>query len=56
MSRIYLALSRIGARLGNWNDDHFGDLSVSRANKRKAWKRLDRIAGRLYVLGDKAHR
>jgi hypothetical protein len=42
-------LSRIGARLGNWNDRH--STHDSRAAASPWWRALDRIASWLYVGG-----
>ena len=47
-------LSRFGARLGNWNDRHFGGADT-KADQTRLWRTLDRIAGRLYVWPEKRH-
>lgn len=47
-------LSRLGARLGNWNDRHFG--ADTKADQTRLWRTLDRFAGWLYVLPEAAHR
>jgi hypothetical protein len=52
MNPILRALSRLGARLGNWNDRRHGDDTP--AERGRLWRPLDWIAGRLYVLGDRA--
>lgn len=45
-------LSRLGARLGNWNDQRYaGDTPAERGWR---WRLLDRIAGWLYVRPDRA--
>lgn len=46
-------LSRIGSKFGNWNDRVFGEAG-RRHNRSRLWKPLDRIAGKLYVRGDRA--
>ena len=43
-------ISRLGARLGNWNDKHSKHDTKSKASFR--WRLLDHIAGWLYVKGD----
>lgn len=50
---LYRLLSRLGARLGNWNDRVNGDIGTPRAEHPRRWHVLDSIAGRLYVLGDR---
>jgi hypothetical protein len=50
---FWCALSRLGARLGNWNDRRHGSL-VGPTHRSRLWRPIDRIAGRLYVLGDRA--
>lgn len=43
-------LSRLGARLGNWNDRYStGDTRKERGAR---WRVVDRIAGWLYRKGD----
>lgn len=44
-----MTASRLGAKLGNWNDRHSGHDSRSEASR--AWRALDRLAGWLYVRG-----
>lgn len=45
------ALSRLGARLGNWNDRHSDHDRRRDASLR--WRGIDRIAGWLYVLPER---
>lgn len=44
--RISERLCRLGARLGNWNDDRFG---AHRVVRRWPWALLNRVASWLYV-------
>lgn len=49
--RFELLISRLGARLGNLNDRLYGRSSTRWA--RRSWRFVDRIAGRLYVYGER---
>jgi len=59
VTHVYRALSAIGRRLLNWNDRHYrpgpsGD--YRRVEQSWLRKTIDRLATRLYVLGDRADR
>jgi hypothetical protein len=45
-------LSRLAARVGNWNDRHFA--ADTKAESPAFYRSLDRLVSRLYVQGDKA--
>jgi len=44
--------SRLGARLGNWNDQRYGP-ELGRKPHRRRWRRIDRFASWLYVWPDR---
>lgn len=45
-------LSRLGARLGNWNDRRHYDDWNGLAYAPRSWRIVNRVAGWLYVKGD----
>lgn len=45
-------LSRLGARLGNWNDRVNGGHDSARLASRR-WRLIDRLSSLLYVRGDR---
>jgi hypothetical protein len=45
-----VTINEIGARLGNWNDRNFHP--DTRADRTFVYKAIDRVAGRLFVLGE----
>lgn len=51
LSLSYMA-ERVGARLGNWNDLRNGGLD-DEPRRPRVWRVLDRIAGWLYVRGER---
>lgn len=48
-------LSRVGAHLGNWNDD-FNGRGDRRIECPRRWHIIDRIASLLFVLPDRVKR
>ena len=48
-------LSRLGARLGNWNDRTFGP-EMGRHPHRAVWQRVDRLASWFFVLPERPRR
>lgn len=43
---------RLGALLGNWNDRRYGP-ELGTHPSRRIWRRIDRLAGRLYTWGER---
>lgn len=52
---IWRLLSAMGRLLGGWNDRCFGRAGTwTERRQHPLWRPIDRIAGRLYVLGDRS--
>lgn len=56
LRRMGYRLSRVGARVGNWNDRHSHSRHDSRSEASLRWRLLDRLSSWLYVLPDRVTR